>query len=182
MRRFFLFFATLSLLIACGPKGPLTPPPPPGSECEPHVPAQTGNQPWLHARYSIPAEDTYRPGEQASVDVSFTLIDPNKILQTGVLFLNIVENNPDAGFPQAADRIFTQESGAQNPEIFNRAFAGDVFRNCIRTRLNFTFKQDAQPGDYAIAFQLFRGTNTDPRTVEPSQRVSATFVEFSVVP
>lgn len=123
--------------------------------------------------------ERYCAGTEHDLWVSLVLEDPRETVAEGVLFLNVVENNPERDYPQAAHRLFSNASGT--PQIFGKVFSGAALRGGRETTVSVVFRGDAPPGDYAIVFQAFAGRETDPNRVDVAKRVGLAAVPFTVV-
>jgi hypothetical protein len=123
-------------------------------------------------------QSSYRPGGSDTVEITVTLNDPELQVDGGVLFLNIVEVDPDRSWPQAMHRLFS--SGSESNTIFQRFLDGDTLREGLSTSYTFTFRQNAPLGNYALVVQLFRGRNTNPNRVRVEDRIALRAVSFRV--
>lgn len=123
-------------------------------------------------------QSSYRPGESDTVEITVTLNDPELQVDGGVLFLNIVEVDPDRNWPQAMHRLFS--SGSESNTIFQTPLDGDALRAGLSTSYSFTFRHNAPQANYALVVQLFRGRNTNPNRVRVEDRIALRAVNFRV--
>ncbi len=121
---------------------------------------------------------TYHQGETADIDFVITLNDAAETVDEGVLFLNVVERDVARGWPQAAHLIFA--TAQEKERVFRVPFSGQVLRGGLSTSLSFRLRDRAEPGDYALVVQLFRGAETNPNRVRVADRIALRGFDFSV--
>jgi hypothetical protein len=123
-------------------------------------------------------QSSYAPGESDTVDIAITLNDPDLQVEGGVLFLNIVERDPERNWPQAMHRLFS--AGSESNPIFQTYLDGEVLRAGLETSFSFTLRHDAPRTGYALVVQLFRGRNTNPNRVRVENRIALKSVSFEI--
>ena len=158
--------AALSALVLCACAAPPAEPPP------------NLSPPQLATSASL--SSSYQRGESDTISLNVRMDDPDNSLREGVIFLNIVENNPAKNYPQAMHLVFDNSRGTAQPNIFNTVFSGDALRAGLSTQLSFRIRDDAPPDNYLLAIQVFRGNNTNPNRVKISDRLGLDLYHFTI--
>lgn len=133
----------------------------------------------LVAQVEAGLEASYRPGEHGEIAIRLVYDDPASGLTEGVAFLNVVERDPAHDWPQAAHKIFA--SASETPKVFRVVQSLEQLRAGLGTTLSFRLRDDAEPGEYALVVQLYRGSNTDPNRVRVEDRVLLKGFDFQIV-
>ena len=127
--------------------------------------------------------ETYQPGQHGQVEITLTLDEESRTLRHAVAFLNIVkidEENPDE-VRQVAHELFTRSGTRESPRLFRSPWRGfQLIGEGRSTTLTFDLRDDAQPGQYYLALQVFKGNNVDPHRVKLSDRIGIEVHPFTI--
>jgi hypothetical protein len=131
----------------------------------------------LRVTGEVPRE--FSAGDSGEIHLSFLLDDPTGQIERGVLFLNIVVNSAERGWPQAGHLVFSGAS--ERPALFRRTLEATELQAGVETVLEFTTRGRAPPGDYVLVLQLFEGNQTDPHRVRVEDRIGQVGFPFRIV-
>lgn len=119
---------------------------------------------------------SYVQGSSDTVSISLKLAELVEGLDQAVVFLNVVENQPN--YPQAAHKIFA--SAAEEPPVFQVVQSAESLLTGVATNLSFQLKDNATVGKYSLVIQVFQGSNTDPHRVNGEERVAIQGFNFEI--
>jgi hypothetical protein len=112
---------------------------------------------------------SYAPGAVGEVPITLQFDDAVALPESGVVFLNVVEDDAARDWPQAAHRIFA--SASEDPPVFRRVLSAEALRAGLATTVRFRLRATAPPGRYHLVIQVYRGPVTDPGRVRAEDRV-----------
>jgi hypothetical protein len=112
---------------------------------------------------------SYAPGAVGEVPIALHFDDVAALPVSGVVFLNVVEDDPARDWPQAAHRIFA--SASEDPPVFRQVLSAEALRAGLTTTVRFRLRANAPPGRYHLVIQVYRGPVTDPGRVRAEDRV-----------
>ncbi|NOK79058.1 MAG: hypothetical protein GFH24_608434n15 [Chloroflexi bacterium AL-N5] len=121
---------------------------------------------------------SYEPGASGTVSISVQLLNPDLDFSQAVVFLNIVEIDERRTYPQVMHQLFSAADAA--PDIFKTVYSKEQLLNGVSTNLVFFLRDNAKPGSYSMAIQVFSGNNTDPNRVRVQDRLGIQNFGFSI--
>lgn len=124
--------------------------------------------------------ETIEQGSVVRAEFTLAVTDGADGVEQGVWFLNVVEELGGGEVRQMSTRLFS--SGTEDGQLFRRVLSGTELRSGQSTVLELTIRDNAPPGDYLIALQLFEGTVTNPSRVDPGRRLAMRFLPLRIMP
>lgn len=129
---------------------------------------------------------TYAQGSEHELWARIRLIDERTMVERGVLFLNVVENDEAGRSPQAMHVVFASATevpnGQEGLQKFLVPLDGAELRAGVEARVRVALRERAPLGSYSIVFQLFEGDETNPHKVRVENRAAMWSHRFEVVP
>ncbi len=119
------------------------------------------------------------PGSTATASIQLKVHDAALAAENGVWFLNVVEPLSGGEVRQVSQLLFA--AAREDAPVFRRVFTAAELEAGLSASVEFEVRRNAPAGDYLIALQLFRGTNTDPNRTVTADRLAMEFVSFRVV-
>ncbi len=124
-------------------------------------------------------QTNYQPGDRGEITVHLVYDDPSLPLEAGVVFLNVVERDPERTWPQAAHKVFA--SAHETPRVFRLVQDAAALKAGVGATLSFRLRDNARPGPYSLVVQLYRGVTTDPNRVRAEDRLLMKGFDFEIV-
>lgn len=118
-------------------------------------------------------------GSTATASIELKVHDAALATDNGVWFLNVVEPLAGGEVRQVSQLLFA--AAREDAPVFRRVFTAAELEAGLSASVEFQVRRNAPAGEYLIALQLFRGTNTDPNRTVIEDRLAMEFVSFRVV-